>query len=130
MSVFLAIGLFAVFMIIGLSVDGAGQLFAMQRAHNIAAEAARAGGQSIDEGQAIEGGRKVLDPAAAVAAAKAYREAAGATGAEPVVDPDGQAITVQVDLVYQPVMLRFFGWQREIVVRETATARLLDAPTP
>jgi hypothetical protein len=129
-SVFLAIGLFAVFMIIGLSVDGAGQLFAMQRAHNIAAEAARAGGQAIDEGQAIDGGRKVLDPVAAPAAAKAYRNAAGGTGAEPVIDLDGQAISVDVDLTYEPIMLSFFGWGNEIVVHGTAKAQLLDAPAP
>lgn len=129
-SVFLAIGMFAVFMIVGLSVDGAGQLFAQQRAHNIAAEAARAGGQVIDEGQAIDGGPKVIDVGRAIEAATAYRTAAGATGASPTVGADRRTITVEATVNYQPVMLRYFGWAETIPLTESATAQLLDAPVP
>lgn len=126
-SAFLAIALLAVFMIIGLSFDGAGQLFALQRAHNLAAEAARAGGQAIDEAQAINGER-VIDQAAAIQAVDDYRAAAGVTGPPagfPPPGPNGEArITVVVELTYQPALLSFFGWE-QITVTGEATARLL-----
>ncbi|WP_432976859.1 pilus assembly protein TadG-related protein [Dactylosporangium sp. CA-233914] len=99
---------FAVLMMIGLSVDGGGKIRAMERADNVASEAARAAAQAILAPQAIEGGEKVVDPAAAVAAAQNYLAAAGVTG---VVDiaPDRKHITVTVTITYTTLFLGLIG---------------------
>ncbi|MEV6922971.1 pilus assembly protein TadG-related protein [Dactylosporangium sp. NPDC051485] len=99
---------FAVLVMIGLSVDGGGKIRAMERADNVASEAARAAGQAILAPQAIEGGEKVVDPAAAVAAAQHYLAAAGVTG---VVDiaPDRKHITVTVTITSTTLFLGLIG---------------------
>jgi hypothetical protein len=125
-SLFLAIAMLAIFTIIGLSYDGTRHLMAMQRAHNLAAEAARTGGQAIDLGAAIDGGPKRLDVNAAIAAVNGYRAAAGVTGPPPVIqgEPPNQTITVTVRFNYQPIMLSAVG-VGAIVIEGTATARPL-----
>lgn len=113
----------ALFLMIGLSVDGGGRMRAIERADNIAAEAARAGGQAIDIPKAVTGEADVVDPVKAIAAAKAYLAGAGATGTASV-SPDGRQITVTVALVYQPAFLDLMGlgpWTET----GTATAQLL-----
>lgn len=99
---------FAVLVMIGLSVDGGGKIRAMQRADNIASEAARAAGQAILAPLAIEGGDKVVDPTAAVAAAQSYLAAAGVTG---VVDvgPDRKHVAVTVTITYTTLFLGLIG---------------------
>jgi hypothetical protein len=122
-SVFLAIALTAVIVMIGLSVDAAGQFREMQRADNIAAEAARAGGQAIDAGLAISGGAKVVDPQLAVAAAQAYLADAGVTG-EVTIAADRLHLTVTVTIPYNTVMLDYIGISR-VTVTGRATAQLI-----
>jgi hypothetical protein len=95
----------------------------MQRADNIAAEAARAGGQAIDSGQAIAGGPKVVDPALAVTAAQAYMSAAGVTGTVEVA-ADRLHLTVTVTIAYNTVMLSYIGID-QVSVTGHATAQLL-----
>jgi hypothetical protein len=131
-SVFLAVALAGVLMVVALAYDGAGRLRALQRADNIAAEAARAGGQAIDEAQAIGGGTPVLDEAAATNAVVGYL--AGVPGA--TLDtinfdayPGDQDITVSVQLVYDTVFLDFFGFPDTVTVTGRATARLLTTTT-
>ncbi|MFC7546438.1 hypothetical protein [Plantactinospora sp. GCM10030261] len=135
-SVFLAIGLLAVSAVIGLSVDGAGRLLTEQRAHTVAAEAARTGGQAIDEGAAIDGERKVLDQVRVKAEVAAYVEAAGAelvgepqlgtsSGGQP--GEERQTVAVTVALEYEPVMLGLFGMEPSRHVA-TVRAELLDGP--
>jgi hypothetical protein len=99
---------FAVLLMIGLSVDGGGKIRAMERADNVASEAARAAGQAILAPQAIEGGDKVVDPAAAVAAAQSYLAAAGATGVVEIA-PDRKHITVTVTITYTTLFLGLIG---------------------
>lgn len=126
-SLFLAIALLGVFMIIGLSYDAAGQLNAMRRAQNLAAEAARAGGQEIDQAAAINGEMR-LDHVAARQAVDDYRAAAGVTGPPAEFPPPGpggvETIHVEVVLTYEPALLSFFGWET-VTVQGEATARLL-----
>src|SRR5207244_8849284 len=93
---------------LGLLIDGGGKVRALQRADNVAAEAARAAGQAIQAGQAISGGAKVVDTAAATDAATAYFTAAGVTGTV-AFDPDLQHVTVTVVVRYQPLVLARFG---------------------
>lgn len=113
----------AIFLMIGLSVDGGGRMRTIERADSIAAEAARAGGQAINIPEAVTGQADVVDPAKAVAAAKTYLATAGATGTV-TVSPDGHQIAVTVHLTYRPVFLGALGfgsWTEE----GTATAQLL-----
>jgi hypothetical protein len=98
----------AVLAMIGLSVDGGGKLRALQRADRLAAEAARTAGQAIAAPQAIQGGQKVVDPPAAVAAAQNYLTAAGVTGTV-TVSQDRTNVTVTVTIVYDTVFLGLIG---------------------
>jgi hypothetical protein len=99
---------FAVLAMIGLSVDGGGKLRALQRADRLAVEAARAAGQAIAAPQAIQGGEKVVDPPAAVAAAESYLADAGVTGTVTIAD-DRRRVIVTVTVVYTTVFLGLIG---------------------
>ncbi|WP_405103720.1 hypothetical protein [Micromonospora sp. NBC_01412] len=113
--------------IIGLAFDGAGQLRSMQRADNLAAEAARTGGQSIDRAKAIEGGPKVIDQVAARAAVSSYLAATEVTASSvefPVVGGE-TLVRVRVTVTYDRYMLGFFGFGNTVTVSGEATARAL-----
>ena len=95
-------------MLIGLTVDGGGKIRALQRADNIANEAARAAGQAINAGLAISGGAKVIDPAAARSAAQHYINALdGVTGS--VTTIDGTHLRVTVTVRWDAVLLPLFA---------------------
>ncbi|MDI1462102.1 hypothetical protein QEZ54_14095 [Catellatospora sp. KI3] len=109
---------------IGLVVVGTGRTRALQRADNIASEAARAAGQAIDPEDAIQGKPKVLDAALATAAARAYMRTVGATGTVTLTE-DRRGVTVRATITYpNPVGLDFFGGGTWTVTGE-ATATLL-----
>ena len=113
----------AVLAMIGLSVDGGGKVRALERADNLASEAARAAGQAIYAPQAIEGGDKVVDPAAAVAAAQNYLTDAGVTGTVTVAT-DRKHVTVTVTITYNTVFLGLIGIDTLTATRQ-ATAVLV-----
>jgi Flp pilus assembly protein TadG len=100
-SIYFAILTPAFIALLGLVVVGGNRVIALQRAHNIAAEAGRAAGQAINGPQGIVGSTKVVDPDAAAAAARAYIAAAGATGTVTVAS-DRQHLTVTVHVTYDP----------------------------
>ncbi|MBQ1011894.1 hypothetical protein KBX53_13230 [Micromonospora sp. M51] len=128
-SIFLAVTMIGVLAIIGLSFDGAGQLRTLQRAQNLAAEAARAGGQAIDRATAIEGGPKRIDqPQARVAVADylAAAKAAGHTVSFPEVDGE-ILIRVTVSITYHRSMLGPFVQDKTVTVTGEATARAITA---
>jgi Flp pilus assembly protein TadG len=109
---------------LGLLAVGGGRIRAYQHAYYVAAEAARAGGQAIQYGPAIDGGAKRIDEARAVTAAQAYLAAAGATGTVKI-DPVSQTITVTATIVYKhPVGLPVLG-EKTWHVTGTATAHPL-----
>ncbi|MEU1808233.1 pilus assembly protein TadG-related protein [Micromonospora aurantiaca (nom. illeg.)] len=130
-SLFLAVAMTGVLAIIGLAYDGAGQLRTLQRADNLAAEAARAGGQMIDRARAIEGGPKRIDQVAARAAVAGYLDAAGGVRDHevdfPVVGAETQ-IRVRVQITYSRDLLGLFGVQDTAIVTGEATARALTGP--
>ncbi|MEV6691097.1 pilus assembly protein TadG-related protein [Micromonospora sp. NPDC051196] len=126
-SIFLAIALVGVLAIIGMAFDGAGQLRTLQRAENLAAEAARAGGQAIDRATAIEGGPKQINRPQARRAVADYLAAAGANGhtvSFPVVDGE-TLIRVRVTVTYRRAMLGLLGFSNTVTVSGEATARPL-----
>ncbi|MEU8069177.1 MULTISPECIES: hypothetical protein [unclassified Micromonospora] len=130
-SLFLAVAMTGVLAVISLAYDGAGQLRALQRADNLAAEAARSGGQMIDRARAIEGGPKRIDQVAARAAVADYLDAAGGVHDHevdfPVVGAETQ-IQVHVRIVYRRDLLGLFGASKTATVTGEATARALTGP--
>ncbi|MFE9206063.1 hypothetical protein [Micromonospora sp. NPDC007230] len=127
-SIFLAVAMTGVLVIISLAYDGAGQLRSLQRADNLAAEAARSGGQVIDRARAIEGGPKEIDEAGARDAVADYLRAAGGVRGHdvsfPVVDGEKQ-IRVRVRITYRRNLLGLFGLDNPVTVTGEATARAL-----
>ncbi|RKF24669.1 TadE/TadG family type IV pilus assembly protein [Micromonospora globbae] len=110
--------------LIGLIVDGGAKVRAYQRADNIAAEAARAGGQAIKAGQAIDGGAKEIDPSRAASAVQAYLDDLdGVAGSVRVNNP--QQLTVTVTVTYNPILLDLFGGGGGTSVTGRATANLI-----
>ncbi|MEU7753720.1 TadE/TadG family type IV pilus assembly protein [Micromonospora sp. NPDC049171] len=110
--------------LIGLVVDGGAKVRAYQRADNIAAEAARAGGQAINVGQAIDGGAKEIDASMASTAIEAYLgDLDGVTGT--VIVDDAQQLTVTVNVTYNPILLDLFGGGAGTTVTGRATATLI-----
>jgi uncharacterized membrane protein len=128
-SIFLAVTMVGVLAIIGLSFDGAGQLRTLQRAQNLAAEAARAGGQAIDRATAIEGGPKRIDQPEARKAVASYLDEvdpAGHTVSFPEVDGE-ILIRVTVSITYQRSMIGPFVQDKTVTVTGEATARAITA---
>ncbi|MEU1628234.1 hypothetical protein ABZ746_23460 [Streptomyces sp. NPDC020096] len=109
MSLFYAVALVGIFMILGLVVDGGGRLQAGARADSLAQEAARAGGQQIDPTQAIPGSAIVVDPAAAQRAAESYLQQAGVQG-EVTVSGDGKNLSVIVHTSYHTIFASLLGY--------------------
>ncbi|GAA3387613.1 hypothetical protein [Cryptosporangium minutisporangium] len=122
-SVFLAIALAGVLILIGMVADGGARLRAMQRADNVAAEAARAAGQGIDGTTAIPGLDKRLDPELAVQAAQRYLAEADVPGTVTVND-DLTQVVVEVRLTRPTAMLGLIGIDT-IQVTGRATAVLV-----
>jgi len=121
-SLWLATASFAMIFLVGLTVDLGGQVHAQQRAHDLAGQAARAGGQRVLAGPAIEGDRLHVDTASARAASLAFLRAAGTTGT--VVVAGGDTLTVRVTDTYQTRFLGLIGLNRLTVTGE-ASARLV-----
>ena len=121
-SLWLVTSSFVMMMLVGLAVDLGGQVHAKQRAHDVAAQAARAGGQQVQAAPAIQGQFLAVDVAAARRAAEDYLSAAGVTGTVSVTG--GDTITVEVTDTYQPTLLTFIGVSTLTVTGE-ASARLV-----
>ena len=108
-----SVGLFIVllglvfFVVVALVVDGSQHLRAHQRAHSVAAEAARQGGQAVVAGPAARGLRPDVDSVAARNAATAYLQAAGARGNAVVLAGDRLSVTATVD--YTPAFGSLLG---------------------
>jgi Flp pilus assembly protein TadG len=121
-SVFVAIALTGILVLIGMVVDAGGKLRTHQRADNIAAEAARAAGQAIDPAQAIPGNAKVIDPIPAAAAAREYLSAAGVPGSVTILDQ--RRVEVVVTITRPTSMLSLIGIDSSTVTGR-ATAELV-----
>jgi hypothetical protein len=96
----------ALLLFVGLAYDGGRALDGKVRALSEAQEASRAGAQALNVGALRTGGAAVLDPAAAVTAAKAYLAGTGDTG---MVDVAGTTVTVWVTHVQATKFLGLVG---------------------
>lgn len=92
----------AIFMIIGLVVDGGGQLREASRADDAAAQAARVAGQALSEATSQGTGSVILNEGAAIAAGQ---EALDILGVDGEVVIDGDRITVNTDVTYETIVL-------------------------
>lgn len=109
---------------IGITVDLGGQLHAKQRAHTVAAQAARTAAEQISA-DAMTGAAPRLDAAEARAAAGAYLRAAGVTGTV-TIGGGGTRVTVDVTDTYAPVFLGSIG-VGPLTVTASSTAQLTRA---
>lgn len=123
-SVFLAVLVPGLLLIIGLAVDGGAKVAATQRANAIADEAARAGGQALDVSAALSGQVRV-DPDAAVAAARTYLDRNGVEGRVTVVDGDTLQVTTTIT---EPTTFLGLVGISSMTVAGSGTADLITVP--
>ena len=109
--------------VIGITVDLGGQIHAKERAHTIAAQAARTGAEQITA-DAMLGTTPTLDVSQARTAASAYLRAAGVDGSVSV--SGGVRVTVTVVDTYQPLFLGSIG-VGPLTVSASSTAELKRA---
>lgn len=121
-TLWFALASFVMIVLVGLTVDLTGQVHAQQRARDVAAQAARAGGQQINAPSAIRGlGAEVNGPQA-VAAAKTYLTASGIEGSVGLVN--GTTLVVRTSDTYQSKFLSIIG-VNGLKVTGSAEARLV-----
>ena len=123
-SVWLALAAVAMVLCVGIAVDLGGHVHAQQRAHQLAAQAARTAGEEVAAAQAIRGHTPKVDTAAAERAAGAYLARAGVSGT--VTVRAGYVLHVQVTDTYTPTFLSSIGIGSLTVTGES-TARLVRA---
>lgn len=117
-TIWLALASFVMIVLVGVAVDLSGQVYAQQRARDLAAQAARTAGQQIDAARGVRGVAATTDTTKAITAAKAYLAAAGVSG-DAVVTGGGATITVTVVDAYETKFLSIVGLQS---LRVTGTA--------
>lgn len=107
-------------------VVGGGRIRALQRADNIASEAARAAGSAIDPTQAVPGDDQVVLLAEAQQAADAYMNKVGAAGTV-TFDPDNKNLRIVLKITYaNPTGLTFFGGATWEATGEARVTLLVD----
>ena len=126
-TVFFAISVLGLLLLIGLVADGGVKLRATQQAAATAAEAARAGGQALDTAAAAAGESGRVDRALAVQAAQDYLTAAGATGTV-IVSDDRTRLTVTVTRTTPTAFLSLIDIN-QLTVTAHAQAVLVGAVT-
>ncbi|MFD4323624.1 TadE family protein [Nocardioides sp. NPDC058538] len=120
-TVWMATAAFAMTVLVGLAVDLGGQAHAQQRAHDLAAQAARTGAEEVLAAPAVQGRYAHIDASAAGRAARTYLHQAGATG---TVRVRGNQIGVRVTDSYTTKFLTLIGISR-VQVHGKADAELV-----
>jgi Flp pilus assembly protein TadG len=123
-STWVAMTTVAMLLFVGIAVDFGGQIAALQNVRDVAAQAARTGGQQVDLAQATRGEAVAVDATAAQAAARAYLAAADVDGTVTVDVIDGdRRLVVSVEDTYATKVLTIIGVS-SLPVTGTAEARL------
>jgi len=107
-TLFVAIAVTGLLVLLGLVVDGGAKVRAAQQADRLAAEAARAAGQAIDLAAVLGGDAIRVDRRAAQAAAEEYLARSGGRG-QASVSRDGRTITVTTRASVPTVFLGLIG---------------------
>lgn len=126
-TIFLAISVLGLLLLIGLVADGGTKLRATQQADAVAAEAARAGGQALDIPGAIAGTGTHVDAALAITAATSYLRQSGCTGTVTISEDDTR-LQVTVTDTHPTVFLSLIGIST-VTVTGHAEANLIDGIT-
>lgn len=127
MALYLALFAVAMIALAGLVIDGGASLAARGHAHDVAAQAARAGADALSPAS-LHGSSPnnlAIDPTAARVAAQTYLRAGQATG---TVTVTGQDVTVTAHVPRHALILSAFGIS-DVSGTSTATATLLTGPT-
>lgn len=106
-SEWLALASVVMIIVVGLAVDLAGQVHAQQHARDVAAQAARVGGQQLAAPQAVRGMSVETDPYQAIQAARSYLSASDISGTVRMVD--GTTLVVTTSDIYHPKFLSIVG---------------------
>jgi len=114
----------AMIILAGLAVDLGGQVLTRQNVANVAAQAARAGGQQLQASRAIRGEGVRIDNTRAAAAARAYLAASDVTGT--VQLRGGTAVAVHTAATYHTKFLGIIGIDR-LPVTGSAESRIVRA---
>lgn len=123
-TIFMATAAFVMIVLAGLAVDLGGQVAAQQQARDVAAQAARVGGEQLQGSTAVEGQGAQMDTNAAAAAARNYLAAAGVPGTVTVQGNDTLEVTTYQN--YQTKFLPIIGIG-SLHVTGHSTARLIRA---
>lgn len=115
-TIWLATATFAMIILVGLVVDLSGQVHAQQHVRDVAAQAARAGGQQLQTPTAVRGDAATANPATAAAAATAFLAAAGVSGHAWV--QGGNTVVVTTTGSYSTIFLSIIGIDRLPVTGE------------
>ncbi len=121
-TVWFASASFVMIILVGLAVDLSGQVHDQQRIRDVAAQAARTGGEQVQASSAIQGNGVFADTLAAKRAALGYLAAARVDGSVRVVD--GTFLVVRTTTTYRTKFLSLIGLTR-LPVTGSATARLV-----
>lgn len=124
MTLFTGVTVLALFLVVGLVLDGGAKIRAAQHAHATAEEAARTAAQAVDAAAVLRGETVRIDPAQAAAEATAYLDAIGATGTAHA----SSATTVTVTETRPTVLLSLIG-VHQVSATATATARIATSTT-
>jgi hypothetical protein len=109
-SLWMVTAVMAMIILTGLAVDLGGQVLTRQHAANVAAQAARAGGQQLQASRAIRGQGVRTDPALAAAAARAYLAASDVPGT--VQLRGSTAVIIHTSATYHTKFLGIIGIDR------------------
>lgn len=124
-TMWFALSAFVMVVLVGLAVDLSGQVHAQQHARNVAAQAARVGGQEINAPAGVRGTAANANTALAVNAAQAHLSAAGLNGMVSV-EGGGTRLVVTTSDVYNTKFLGIIGIG-SMPVNGSAEARIVRA---
>ena len=110
-TIWLALTSFVMVVLVGLAVDLSGQVYAEQRAHDVAVSAARTAAQQVDVAAGVRGLAARTSSDGAVAAARTYVAARGLEG-DALVTGGGTTIVVTVRAMYETKFLSVIGIAR------------------
>ena len=108
--------------LVGLAIDLGGQVNTQQRARDVAAQAARAGGQQLQAALAVRGLGAKADPGPAIAATNAYLAASDVTGTATL--RGGDTVIVHTSATYRTKFLGLVGISA-LTVTGTAESRIV-----
>jgi hypothetical protein len=124
-SLWMVTAAMAMIILTGLAVDLGGQVLSRQHVADVAAQAARAGGQQLQASRAIRGEGVSTDPALAAAAARSYLAAANDV-AGTVQLRGSTAVIVHTSATYHTKFLGIIGIDR-LPVTGSAESRIVRA---